>query len=148
LKQRLLGMMVSSGRWGKRRESHELEVRLQGSLDWQDLWRSLTAWASELGLQSVCLDVNAPAIYEGYHARWGRFDQGSDGQSSWRAEIPLLVQGQAVGRLEITGSRDPERAPRKFARIAKLAEEVEKAIERLTDAQRDAALPLSSAEAA
>lgn len=148
LKQRLLGMAFSSRRWAKGRNSHELEVRLQGSLDWQELWRSITAWASELELNAVCLDVNAPAIFEGYHARWGRFDQDGDGQSSWRAEIPLLVHGQPVGRLEITGSRDLEPARRKFARIAKLAEEVEHAIARLTAVPPELAPPLRVAEVA
>src|SRR5205085_4698426 len=110
-----------------------IEVRLQGSADWQELWRSLTAYAERVHLKTVCLDVNAPAIYEGYHARWNRFDaDDAEASSCWRAEIPLLVRGQTVGRLEVTGPRTDEPVWRKVARMAKLAEEVENAVSRLT----------------
>ena len=65
------------------------------------------------------LDVNAPSLHEGYHARWDRGQRGRRGASLWRAEIPLTVRGQAVGRLEIVGSPDDEPV---WVKIAALTE--------------------------
>lgn len=135
IKERFIGLVVSFFSWGTNKDSHALEVRLQGSADWKELWRSLTACASKLDLKTVRLDVNAPAIYEGYHARWDRFDQDAETQTAWRFEIPLIVRGQAVGRLEVAGHRDDESARRKVAKIAKLAEDVENAVSRLTSTE-------------
>lgn len=134
MKERLIGVVMSFFSWGTRQSEHALEVRLQGSADWKELWRSLTACASKLDLRTVRLDVNAPAIYEGYHARWDRFDQKGDTQTAWRFETPLVVRGQIVGRLEVAGNRDDEPARRKVAKMAKLAEDVEQAVTRLTSA--------------
>src|SRR5262249_41183307 len=78
IKERLIGVVVSFFSWGTSKDGHALEVRLQGSADWKELWRSLTVCASKLDLKTVRLDVNAPAIYEGYHARWDRFAQDAE----------------------------------------------------------------------
>jgi UDP-GlcNAc:undecaprenyl-phosphate GlcNAc-1-phosphate transferase len=135
IKQRVCGLVLSFVSTPGKGAAHATEVRLQGSADWQELWRSLTGCAEQLNLKTVRLDVNAPAIYEGYHARWDRFGEDDpEALSSWRAEIPLLVHGQLVGRLEVTGFRDDEPAWRKVAKMAKMAEEVENAIARLTAA--------------
>ena len=109
IKERIIGAFASSFSWKTKKSEHALEVRLQGSADWKELWRSLTACASRLDLKTIRLDVNAPAIYEGYHARWDRFDQGADKQSSWRFEIPLAVGGQIVvgSRLPATAMTNP-----------------------------------------
>jgi len=48
----------------------QVETHLQGSGEWGSLWRELTAYAKDQNLGSICLDVNAPAIQETYHARW------------------------------------------------------------------------------
>jgi hypothetical protein len=44
----------------------------------------------------------------------------------------LVVRGQTIGRLEITGRRDQESAVRKMFRMGKLVEDVERAVTRLT----------------
>jgi UDP-GlcNAc:undecaprenyl-phosphate/decaprenyl-phosphate GlcNAc-1-phosphate transferase len=82
----------------------QMEVRLQGSRDWRQLWNILTEEAERLDLQQLLLDVNAPALHEGYHARWDRFRSGNeDTPNLWRCEIPLSADGHSVGRLEIAG---------------------------------------------
>ena len=44
---------------------------------------SLPARGQQLEPETICLDVNAPAVYEGYHARWGR---GADSSAAWQLE--------------------------------------------------------------
>jgi UDP-GlcNAc:undecaprenyl-phosphate GlcNAc-1-phosphate transferase len=128
LKERLVGLAVGllQGRSGGR--THQLEVRLQGSSNWTDLWGSLTGQARGLGLRTVCLDVNAPAQHEGYHARWDRFESASEVLAEWRIELPLLLNGQAVGRLEFTGDRGAEPVPDLMRTIILLSDEVERAL--------------------
>jgi UDP-GlcNAc:undecaprenyl-phosphate GlcNAc-1-phosphate transferase len=106
----------------------QVAVRLQGSADWGELWDGLTASAARLDLRSVSLDVNAPAIQEGYHAVWSRGGEGEgdeDGAGLWRAEIPLTACGQWVGRVEVTGRRDGECVSRKVAEVARQVAQIE-----------------------
>jgi UDP-GlcNAc:undecaprenyl-phosphate GlcNAc-1-phosphate transferase len=100
-----------------------MEVRLQGSRDWRQLWTVLTEEAERLDLQQLLLDVNAPALHEGYHARWDKFRASDESPILWRFEIPLSADGHAVGRLEIAGQ--PEGTPEILSKIEILTRLVE-----------------------
>jgi UDP-GlcNAc:undecaprenyl-phosphate/decaprenyl-phosphate GlcNAc-1-phosphate transferase len=101
-----LHALALSARYGHETwRAHELTVRLQGSADWLELWRDLTAAAEHSGAESVRLDVNAPSVHEGYHARWDRFGADPSAADRWRAEVPLALGRQAVGRLTVVGRR-------------------------------------------
>ncbi len=125
--------------------ARELQVRLQGSADWRDLWARLTECAEQLGLSSLRLDVQAPALHEGYHACWDRADGGDEGAGVWRAELPLTAYGQNVGRVALVGQRGEESVAEKIAEMAKVVEEIEAALSVMTlrhhTAQADAARP-------
>lgn len=147
LKQRLIGLWMGLGHG--QAEGHQMEVRLQGSADWTELWANLTRSAAELGLKSLCLDVNAPAVREGYHARWDRFDDAPGTvPTAWRAEIPLIVCGHRVGRLEFAGERNHVPVCDTIAAGSRLVEQVEQAISLLTPTPRELppAFDLASAE--
>ncbi len=103
----------------------QLEVRLQGNGEWAELWTAIVGCARDLRLVMVRLNVNAPALYEGYHARWDCSHQEMDEQNFWRAEIPLVVEGQNLGRLELCGHRDHEPVSFKITTIARVLEEFE-----------------------
>jgi UDP-GlcNAc:undecaprenyl-phosphate GlcNAc-1-phosphate transferase len=92
--------------WPKNGRSCALEVavRLQGDRQWNLLWESLTEWAEKLRLQRVDLDVNLPAMKEGFHANWYQpLDR--EWHECWRMEVPLFANGVAVGRLQVAGDR-------------------------------------------
>jgi UDP-GlcNAc:undecaprenyl-phosphate GlcNAc-1-phosphate transferase len=108
--------------------AHQIEVRLQGSVDWKEIWQSLTEEAARLNLTSLCLDVNIPFLHEGYHARWDRLNNTDEVVVTWRADIPLVVDGHAAGRLEITGTPGAEPMTGKIAAMAALAEGIERKI--------------------
>jgi UDP-GlcNAc:undecaprenyl-phosphate GlcNAc-1-phosphate transferase len=112
-------------------KGHQVEVRLQGSANWCVLWRRLLTCADGLNLRSLLLDVNAPAVQEGYHARWfrGSATEPDEGEV-WSADIPLTAAGQAVGRVTITGFRDGEAVWRKMAAVAEVAEQIEAVLAR------------------
>jgi UDP-GlcNAc:undecaprenyl-phosphate GlcNAc-1-phosphate transferase len=111
--------------------ARETEIHLQGSVDWRELWGKLTAQASDLDLKMIRLDVNAPAVYEGYHARWRGPANGSEAAGEWRAEIPLTVHGQPTGRLEAVGRRGPEPVSVQIATLMEFAESLEATVAKL-----------------
>lgn len=104
-------------------QTQQMEVRLQGSGDWQRLWILLTDEAVRLNLQQMLLDVNAPALHEGYHARWSRFHDAGETPSLWRFEIPLSTGGHSIGRLLIAGHPDDNPVWSKIATLTQLVEE-------------------------
>jgi UDP-GlcNAc:undecaprenyl-phosphate GlcNAc-1-phosphate transferase len=132
LKNRLATAAVSFLHVRHHGDAHQTETRLQGSADWGELWGMLTESASPLNLISVRLDVNAPSLHEGYHARWDRNGDEVDEISKWRAEIPLAVYGQTMGRLEVIGQRDDEPMGAKIFTVAKLVEDFESSLSRMT----------------
>jgi hypothetical protein len=79
----------------------------------------------QLDLKTVRLNVNAPALDEGYHAQWGNPEEYAEETTLWRAEIPLSRSGQSLGRLEISGARGGEAMWVKIAVVAKVLEEYE-----------------------
>jgi UDP-GlcNAc:undecaprenyl-phosphate GlcNAc-1-phosphate transferase len=126
VKERLAKVLASFVRLRGRQGIRHTEVHLQGSVEWKALVSALEARAFDLNLKKVRLNVNAPAIHESYHGEWDRFDD-EDGETAclWRAEIPLAIQGQGGGRLEVTGYRDAEPIWKKVAAVTGLIEEFE-----------------------
>ncbi|MGF1579455.1 MAG: glycosyltransferase family 4 protein [Gemmataceae bacterium] len=86
----------------------QLEVRLQGSVDWNTLWNAITDKAEALQLRQVRLDVNAPSLHENYHARWEISTRETEHDTQWRVEIPISIRTIDVGRILIVGSSDSE----------------------------------------
>ncbi len=124
IKHRVATLGLSLFRSWHRHPVRVSEVRLQGSLDWNPLWKSLTENAAELKLNQLCLDVNAPALHEGYHARW----EASNGPTSelpkiWHVEIPLTAGEVDVGRIKIAGYPDERPIWEKLALITGIMED-------------------------
>jgi UDP-GlcNAc:undecaprenyl-phosphate GlcNAc-1-phosphate transferase len=102
-------------------EPRQLAVHLQGSGDWGELWLHVTSVAGSMGLYRVRLDVNAPSLGEGYHARWDRGEERNEEEGGmWRARIPLSVGGGWVGELDITGGPEGEPIESKIGRLAEI----------------------------
>lgn len=128
VRERLIALGVSFVRGPARGSSHELEVHLQGSADWNDLWRKLVGTASELELATIYLDVNAPADHEGYHARWENLGQeGHEGDEAgqWKVVLPLLARGRSVGRLEVKGCWGKGPIWKKIITVSEIIENIE-----------------------
>ena len=122
VRERATGMLKKAGGRGH----VELEVRLQGSADWQAVWREVTRAAEDLNLHTVCLDVNAPAWHEGYHRRWDRLGRGAASELNlWRVELPLCGHGQVIGRLTVAGVRDDVPVAEKMRVVAEFLEAAE-----------------------
>jgi UDP-GlcNAc:undecaprenyl-phosphate GlcNAc-1-phosphate transferase len=122
LTERLLALGGAVFRPQASRAVRQREVRLQGSVDWNELWSGLKARAEEWNICTLRLDVNAPALHEGYHASWDCSPEEGEAPTLWRAQIPLTASGQTVGRLEIAGEPDQRPVWEKIAHISTIAE--------------------------
>jgi UDP-GlcNAc:undecaprenyl-phosphate/decaprenyl-phosphate GlcNAc-1-phosphate transferase len=103
--------------------SSQLEVRLQGTAAWKDLWHALLLRASGLNLRQVLLDVNAPSLHEGYHARWDGVAEANEERPLWHVEIPMTASGVSVGRLVLSGLPDDQPMWKKIAILMEVVEE-------------------------
>jgi UDP-GlcNAc:undecaprenyl-phosphate GlcNAc-1-phosphate transferase len=132
-KIRALILLVWSGSRADR--SHQLKVRLQGSVQWQGIWEELTTIADKSNLRSLCLNVNAPALHEGYHARWDRFNSSISNEEAhdWRADLPISLGGKVIGRLIAVGLYDDEPIWIKLQHLADIVKHTEQQIEELTE---------------
>jgi UDP-GlcNAc:undecaprenyl-phosphate GlcNAc-1-phosphate transferase len=94
-------MSQTGNRAGRARR---VAVRLQGNRQWNLFWESLTELAEKLQLLRIDLDVNLPAMKEGFHANWYQ-PSCRERHECWRIELPLFVESVAVGRLQVAGDR-------------------------------------------
>jgi UDP-GlcNAc:undecaprenyl-phosphate GlcNAc-1-phosphate transferase len=102
-------------------EARHLEVRLQGSRDWGGLWRRIKTYADELDLQSVQLDINAPAIHESFFARWQRQQLSPASLAVWRMEVPLWAEnGLLLGRVLLVGGEAGQAVPARVLELTSL----------------------------
>jgi UDP-GlcNAc:undecaprenyl-phosphate/decaprenyl-phosphate GlcNAc-1-phosphate transferase len=146
IKERVLDFLTGFGRGADRGRVHHSAVHLQGSADWNELWQRVIAAAEHMQFKTVCLDVNAPALKEGYHARWGRLHSDAETPCYWRAEVPLESSGQVVGRLEVVGMRNGDSMSETISKVGKLVEDLETAIVGLTGPAGPPSLSGDSAE--
>ena len=123
----------------------EMVIHLQGTAAWDDVWEDLTGCAEQLNLQSVGLDVNAPALHENFHAQWERADDRVPALHLWRLEIPLFGNGDVIGRLSVAGGRDDEPMADKLMTLTKIIETAEVGAAEATRAPSQPAAPVPAA---
>jgi UDP-GlcNAc:undecaprenyl-phosphate GlcNAc-1-phosphate transferase len=136
LRQRTNSIVASFFHLPEGKPAQEIEVRLHGNVDWKELWIQITACAPQLNLGQARLDINAPSINEGYHARWSDGAIGEDMEESatlWKAEIPLMAHGRSVGRVAVAGHRDEQPIWEKIATLARLVQDFEATVSQLTE---------------
>ena len=114
---------IARPKWTAADRARHMEVRLQGSVAWKDLWEALKGLANDLNLQQLMLDVNAPLLHEGYHARWDHAQGAPNERPRWYVEIPMTSQGLSVGRLVMSGWPDQQPVWDKIALVMKIVED-------------------------
>lgn len=134
--QTLAASMIG-GRQSREGGNLEVAVRLQGTREWNVIWSSLINAAADLSLQSMELDVNAPSLREGYHAKWRSPSRVAD-ERLWRFEMPVMAVGHSVGHIRIAAERTAHGASANLARLQEILDDFEKLLGNML---HDAALP-------
>ena len=79
-----------------------------------------------MGLSRVRLDVNLPAMHEGYYAEWRSRSRSAEETAAWNAVVPLVVNARAIGRVELSGDRSQNPSFQNWLNnVGELVEEVE-----------------------
>jgi UDP-GlcNAc:undecaprenyl-phosphate GlcNAc-1-phosphate transferase len=132
--QRLHAVLVSLLRIPHPDEPRQIEMRLHGNVEWRELWLRILDWDESLNLCCLRLDVNAPSLGEGYHARWDRGSEANEEEEAlWLAQIPLTLKGRSIGKLEISGRRNGDSLGDKIAVLAKMVQDFEDNVSLLAD---------------
>jgi UDP-GlcNAc:undecaprenyl-phosphate/decaprenyl-phosphate GlcNAc-1-phosphate transferase len=123
VKRRLVWLCLSFLQTRGTGKSHEVEVHLHGTAGWKALKDKVTARAFDLNLQSVRLNVSAPALHEEYTAMWHRFDEEVEVAACWCLDLPLALNERVVGHLLVSGYPDAEPIWTKVAALTRLIDE-------------------------
>lgn len=102
----------------------QVSIRLQGSQQWNLLWDAFVESADKLRLNSIRLDVNLPTVHESFHASWER-PRRTKSDKCWIVEVPLVINGHAVGRVCIQGERNNHSACQDIQQLMDLIEPFE-----------------------
>jgi UDP-GlcNAc:undecaprenyl-phosphate GlcNAc-1-phosphate transferase len=122
VKRRLSRLALTFLQNSGERDFRCIDVHMHGTRNWKRLLDSVTARAFDLNLQTVCLNISAPALHEEYHARWDRFDEEED-NILWRTEIPLMMAERTIGSLLVTGYPDPLPLEEKMATLMQIVDD-------------------------
>ncbi len=85
-----------------RTQDHEISFQMQGTRQWEVLWRSVVEFGEKMGLVDIKLDINLASIQESYHASWRRASK-IEKQERWHTVIPLMAGEHLIGRLAVSG---------------------------------------------
>ena len=112
-------------------------VRLQGSHEWERMWESLVESAGDYGLTRLQLTIHMPAVHEAFYANWkAPKSQIASGEHAWKISHPLTLDGESVGKLEVSGiADDPSRTTSaQLVQVLDFLEPIEDDIRRVRDA--------------
>ena len=121
---------------------------LQGNRPWGMLLESFVEAGEKYELVRLRVDINVPSIHEIFSAVW-RSEGSPEAEEVWILQMPLKVNGQIAGRLDISGRRDGEFPCDEVEGLLELAEEFEMMVANLvaevTETGHDEAMVLAAA---
>ncbi|MBS0209184.1 MAG: undecaprenyl/decaprenyl-phosphate alpha-N-acetylglucosaminyl 1-phosphate transferase [Planctomycetes bacterium] len=142
---RNLGASILTPPWQRNEAPESTTLRLQGSRDWESLWRLALSAADDMHLSYMSLNLSLPWLHEGFHASW-KSAQHARRENKWYFEIPLYADTRLVGQLKMAGQLDPHAATERAARLAEWVARFESSLAELASgAPTDRASPSTDA---
>ncbi len=132
------GRLVRLGdRGGGNPNVRHTSLNLQGTRQWEELWGALVASAERFHVVKMKLNLALPRLHEDFYATWrhkGNFRR----ELLWQADIPLVVDGLPVGRLNVVGVQSEQFASTEMSHFIDFVEGLEGELRQLiqTDLQR------------
>jgi UDP-GlcNAc:undecaprenyl-phosphate GlcNAc-1-phosphate transferase len=112
-------------------QGREHSVQLQGKRAWTNVWEAMVEYAQKHELSRLCFDLNVPWLHESFHARWSNKVSGGNMAERWTTNLPIVVNGRALGRVELVGTlRSGEVLP-VLETVAELIDGLQPELERL-----------------
>jgi UDP-GlcNAc:undecaprenyl-phosphate GlcNAc-1-phosphate transferase len=123
---RLLSPFSSPGNGNVRQTS----LNLQGSRHWEDLWGALVEAAERFHVVKMRLNLSLPRLHEDFYATWHRSGH-QRRELLWQTDIPLVVDGQPIGRLCVTGQPNADSASSAMSQFVEVVEGLESQLQLL-----------------
>jgi hypothetical protein len=105
-------------------EVQHTQVSLQGTRQWEELWGALVDSAEKFHLVKMQLTLSLPQLHENFFATWSRWGKHRR-EMTWQTDIPLIVEGQPVGRLNVTGLQNASYASSEMSLFIDFVETLE-----------------------
>ncbi|WP_425396271.1 glycosyltransferase family 4 protein [Aeoliella sp.] len=86
----------------------ESSLQLQGSREWNKLWTAIVEAADNYNLCRIKLTIDIPLLHESFYASWETSRNLDSDATLWRLTHPLVVDGDQVGQMDITGETKPD----------------------------------------
>ena len=101
-------------------------IQLQGSREWGKLWSAIVESAETYKLLKIKMTIDMPAIHESFYANWeSKRNSKAPSERTWRLTHPLVVDGEMVGQIDMSGISDPERHESTLSQIVDALEFLE-----------------------
>ncbi len=114
----------------------EHSIHLQGNREWKTIWSALTESGERFELAFIKLNLHLPQVHEGFYASWKRRGD-LESEHCWQAELPISLNGQVVGRLQVAGLPDSRSASVHISQFLDFVEPFEAGLAALVSAQTD-----------
>jgi UDP-GlcNAc:undecaprenyl-phosphate GlcNAc-1-phosphate transferase len=108
----------------------QTSLNLQGSRRWEDLWGALVESAERFHVIKMRLNLSLPRLHEDFYASWHRSGDHRR-ELLWQTDIPLVVDGQPVGRLSVTGQQNDDSASAEMSQFIDFVEGLESQLQLL-----------------
>ncbi len=105
-------------------EPRSSSVRLQGTVQWEQVWETLIESAENFNLMRIRLNLYLPRLHEDFFATWQRRSR-TRADRRWTAEVPLIVDNTVVGTLSVTGVQNGGSVAPILAEFAELIKPLE-----------------------
>ena len=99
-------------------------VSLQGTRQWEELWGALVESAEKFHLVKMQLNLSLPQLHESFFATWSRSGNHRR-ELLWQSDIPLIVDDQSVGRLNVSGLQNADCASSEISQFIDFVETLE-----------------------
>jgi len=111
-------------------------VRLQGTMQWEQVWEALIESADRFNLMKIRLNLYLPQLHEDFFATWQRRSR-TRADRRWSTEVPLVVNNSVVGVLSVVGVQDGGSVAPILADFSELVGPLENQLEEILQAQVD-----------
>ena len=107
-------------------------VRLQGTLEWEDVWQDLVSLAPRFNLTKIRLNLYLPQLHEDFYATWRRRSR-TNINRRWTVDLPLVVDDTVIGVLSLRGVQDSGSVTPKLADLSDLVVPLEKRLAQILE---------------
>ncbi|MDZ4821358.1 MAG: MraY family glycosyltransferase [Planctomycetota bacterium] len=132
LNSRLVGWGRSIVSFKEIDRSVQCSHQLQGTIQWEEkIWNALVESAERFRLTRLQLNLYLPHLHEDFYATWKQKECIGAPNRTWRMDLPLVVDGMAVGNLHVVGDQDERGASVQLATFLDFVEPLEAQIQEL-----------------